>query len=143
MKRYTLILSTAVLAAGLLAGCEEQQITPTEQPAAPSQTETPASVDLSAKPTLKMDVDVSGTTATVRFETTSFKISPEHYSGAHVPGEGHIHLFVDGSPSRIGVKDNTYELTGLAKGKHTLEASLHTNNHQAYNVQDKIEFEIK
>lgn len=143
MKRHTLTLFTAVLATGLLAGCEEQQITPAEQPAVPSQTETPASVDLSAKPTLNMNVDVAGTKAIVHFETTSFKLSPEHYSGAHVPGEGHIHLFVDGSPSRIGVKDNKYELIDLGKGKHTLEASLHTNNHQAYNVQDKIEFEIK
>ena len=142
MNRYTLACGTALLAAALLVGCESEQITPTEQPSTPPADKA-ASVDLTAKPTLKMTVDTSNTTATVHFETTSFKISPEHYSGAHIPGEGHIHLFLDGSLTRIPVKENTYQLTALSKGKHTLEASLHTNNHQAYNVQDKVEFEIK
>jgi hypothetical protein len=96
-----------------------------------------------AKPTLKMSVDTASSKATVHFKTTNFKISPEHYSGAHVPGEGHIHLFVDGSPTRIGVKGETYDLTSLTKGHHKLTASLHTNNHQPYNVEDAVEFDIK
>ena len=96
-----------------------------------------------SQPTLKMSVDVQGTTVTVHFKTENFKLSPEHYSQSHVPGEGHIHLFVDGAPTRISVKEDTYTLSELKPGVHKLEASLHTNNHQPYNAKDSIDFTVK
>lgn len=101
------------------------------------------SVAAAQAPTLKMTVDVQGHNATIHFATTNFKISPEHYSQEHVPGEGHIHLFVDGSPTKIAVKENTYKIDGLTPGQHQLKAALHTNNHQPYNVEDALEFNVK
>ncbi|PWK09698.1 hypothetical protein [Tumebacillus permanentifrigoris] len=101
------------------------------------------SVAATPAPTLKMTVDVSQQAATIHFATTNFKISPEHYSQPHVPGEGHIHLFVDGSPTKVAVKEVSYKLDHLTPGHHKLKASLHTNNHQPYNVEDAIEFDVK
>ncbi|KEO81549.1 hypothetical protein [Tumebacillus flagellatus] len=118
----------------------------TPEPAASAASAPPASVDSVAaaqKPTLHMNVDVNKDTATVHFDVTNFKISPEHYSQAPVPGEGHIHLFIDGSPTKVAVKDKVYQLDGLSPGHHTLKASLHTNNHQPYNVEDTAEFDVK
>ncbi|MBL0389258.1 hypothetical protein JJB07_21935 [Tumebacillus sp. ITR2] len=113
---------------------------------ASATTAKPADVDSVAatpKPTLDLNVDVNGHNATIHFNVTNFKISPEHYSQAAVPGEGHIHLFVDGSPTKVAVKDKVYQLDNLTPGHHTLKASLHTNNHQPYNVEDTTEFDVK
>ncbi|TCP52326.1 hypothetical protein EV586_1112 [Tumebacillus sp. BK434] len=137
------LTAAALLAAALLAGCgPKEKITPTQQ----HPQDTPSAAALSnkapAKPTLQMKVDVTGTSAKITFRTDNIRLAPEHYSGMHIPGEGHIHLFVDGSITRIGVKESTYVLNDLTKGKHTLEATLHTNNHQPYNVKDTAEFQI-
>lgn len=119
------------------------------EPAAPTSpldqaaSQAVAATSQDSQPTLKMSVDVQGNKATVHFKTEHFKFAPEHYSQANVPGEGHVHLFVDGAPTRISVKEDTYTLTDLAPGVHKLEASLHTNNHQPYNVKDSIEFTVK
>lgn len=140
----TLALTTAVLSAALLTGCgPKEKITPTQQLPQDAPTAAALSDKAPAKPALDMKVDVSGTSATITFLTNNFKLAPEHYSSMHIPGEGHIHLFVDGSVARIGVKENTYVLKNLTRGKHSLEATLHTNNHQPYNVKDTAEFEIK
>ena len=112
-------------------------------PLAPAASQAVTATSQDSQPTLKMSVDVQGNKATVHFKTERFKFAPEHYSQANVPGEGHIHLFVDGAPTRISVKEDTYTLTDLAPGVHKLEASLHTNNHQPYNVKDSIEFTVK
>jgi hypothetical protein len=132
-------MTTLTLSTLLFTGCLNDKGNDS-QPNTPTATVPEKTAD---SPTLKLDVEVSGSKATVHFITTNFKISPEHYSQAHVPGEGHIHLFVDGSPSRIGVKESTYVLKNLKPGKHTLKASLHTNNHQPYNVEDSVQFEIQ
>ena len=119
------------------------------QPSAPSspldkmESKAVAATSPDSQPTLKMSVDVQGNKATVHFKTEHFKLAPEHYSQANVPGEGHIHLFVDGAPTRIAVKEDTYTLTDLTPGVHTLEASLHTNMHQPYNVKDSTDFTVK
>jgi hypothetical protein len=143
-KRHALTFTTALIAAAVLLGCgPKEKITPTQQKPEDAPTAGEISNQPPAQPTLDMKVDVHGDQATITFNTTNFKLSPEHYSGLHIPGEGHIHLFVDGSASRIGIKENTYVLQNLTKGKHTLEATLHTNNHQPYNVKDTVEFEVK
>jgi hypothetical protein len=146
------LVATVTFTTMLFTGCMQKQQTQPDETHTPlnnavAHTETPAqaaaTTPASDQPTLHMRVDVKSNSAIVHFDTTRFKISPEHYSQAHVPGEGHIHLFLDGNPTKIAVKENTYQLKDLAKGKHQLKASLHTNNHQPYNVEDTIEFEIK
>ncbi|ASS76721.1 hypothetical protein CIG75_18445 [Tumebacillus algifaecis] len=143
LHRTTLTITATILASALLIGCgTKEKITPGQQQPIDEPTAAAIGSQAPAKPTLNMKVAVSGNQATITFLTTNIKLAPEHYSGLHIPGEGHIHLFVDGSVTRIGVKENTYRLQNLTKGKHTLEATLHTNNHQPYNVKDTTEFVV-
>lgn len=93
------------------------------------------------KPTMKIDLQISGNQATV-IVNTDMKISPEHYGMARVPGEGHIHMYMD-NENKIGVKEDQKIFTGLAKGKHKLKVSLHNNDHTPYDVTQTVDFEIK
>ena len=85
-------------------------------------------------PTLDLSVDQDGSGAwTVRLKTTNFRFSREHADGAHVPGEGHAHLYVDGKKiSRV--YGNHYELGALDPGAHQITVGLYTNDHAAYAV---------
>lgn len=145
-KTLTLLtIGTLLLSTGCFSTKAEPMPAPATEPAnTPTAAAPSAQPQSESDPTLQMEVKVSGNQATIHFHTENFKLAPEHYSQAHVPGEGHIHLFVDGTPDRIGVKENTYTLTDLKPGKHNLRASLHTNNHQPYHhAVDTLEFEIK
>jgi hypothetical protein len=93
------------------------------------------------KPTLDLSVDVSGQTATIHFKT-DLHISPEHYGKERVPGEGHMHLFVDDGEKKVVTEDKTV-LKDLSVGKHNLKVSLHNNDHTPYNVSQTIDFEVK
>lgn len=48
-----------------------------------------------------------------------------------VPGEGHLHLFVDGQLETM-VYEDEYELSNLSPGDHQIMVSLSTNDHLEY-----------
>lgn len=65
--------------------------------------------------------------------TENFRFAPEHANGAHVPGEGHAHVYVD------GVKLNRvygpwYHLSGLPEGAQEVRVTLNANSHQVLSV---------
>jgi hypothetical protein len=93
------------------------------------------------KPSLALSVDVSGQTATIHF-TTDLHISAEHYGKERVPGEGHIHLFLDDGEKKV-ITENTTVLKDLSVGKHNVKVSLHNNDHTPYNVSQSSDFEVK
>lgn len=64
-------------------------------------------------------------------ETTNFTLSPENASGEHVPGEGHIHLYVDGE-SFGTYFTRTFFLEQLDPGVHEIRVSLNSNDHRGY-----------
>jgi type 1 fimbria pilin len=101
----------------------------------------PAETD-GKKPSLDFTVEVSGHTATINIKTTDIVISPQHYGKERVPGEGHMHVFLDDGPKQ-GVTDDKYVLPDLAVGSHTVKVSLHNNDHSPYNVSLSKEFEVK
>ena len=69
-------------------------------------------------------------------DTTRFRFAKEHVDGAHVAGEGHAHLYIDGK--KIGrIYTPHYELKPLAAGVHEIEIGLYTNNHMAYAADGK------
>lgn len=73
----------------------------------------------------------------IHIETSNFTWAPENASEAHVPGEGHAHIYVDGV--KVGrVYSNWYHLAtanlDLAAGIHTVEVNLNGNDHGAYTV---------
>jgi hypothetical protein len=95
----------------------------------------------SHKPTLVVKPVVDGNQVTVIVDT-DMTISPEHLGKARVPGEGHIHMYLD-NEEKITVTEGQKVFTGLAKGNHTLKVSLHNNDHTPYDVTKTVPFEIK
>jgi len=66
---------------------------------------------------------------TVAFELDSLALVDKQGQAA-VPGEGHVHVFVDGE--YIGVETTpTFELAIAAPGRHTITLTLHDNDHTA------------
>jgi len=97
--------------------------------------------DQGKKPTLAVDVQVHGTTATV-ITNTDLHISKEHYGQERKAGEGHIHMYLDGG-EKVAVKETKMVFTSLSAGKHTLRVSLHNNDHTPYDVTQTVEFEVR
>ena len=69
----------------------------------------------------------------VRLTTTNFTFAPQEVGGAHVPGHGHAHIYLDGV--KVGrLYGEHYHLGSIAPGEHTLRATLNANTHQEYAV---------
>ncbi len=67
----------------------------------------------------------------VRVTATNFVFAPEHINSAHIFGEGHAHLHLDGE--RIAtVFGEWYDLPTLEPGTYELSATLQTNLHASY-----------
>jgi hypothetical protein len=58
----------------------------------------------------------------------NFRFAPEHASTAHVPGEGHAHLYVDGTKI-TRLYGEWYYLEHLPPGTHEIEVTLNSNSH--------------
>ena len=60
-----------------------------------------------------------------------FTFSPERVNEAHVPGEGHAHIYLDGV--KLGrVYGPYYHLTGVEAGEHDVKVTLNANSHEGY-----------
>ena len=73
----------------------------------------------------------------LRIRTTDFRIVPENVSTAHVDGEGHMHLYIDGEKvSRI--YGEWHHIGWLQPGEHEIRVELSSNNHSALAVSGDI-----
>lgn len=70
-------------------------------------------------------------------ELTDFELAPEHASTEHVPGEGHMHLYVDGE-KLTRVYGEWFHLDGLVPGEHELRMELSANSHQPFSYQGEL-----
>jgi hypothetical protein len=61
----------------------------------------------------------------------NFTLSPASAGGAHVAGQGHLHLSVNGAPA-ARVYGEWHYLPRLGPGLHKLKAGLYTNDHRPY-----------
>ena len=66
----------------------------------------------------------------LRIVTEGFRFAPESAGGAHVPGEGHAHLYVNGVKTRV--YSEWFHLDGLAPGTHEVRVTLNANDHSPY-----------
>lgn len=79
----------------------------------------------------------------VQITTENFTWAPENASQAHVPGEGHAHIYVDGI--KVGrVYSSWFHLDtatlGITPGVHSVEVDLNGNDHGSYIVDgEKIQ----
>lgn len=68
-------------------------------------------------------------------KTRNFRFAPEHVSTAHVDGEGHAHVYVNGD--KIGrLYGNWMQLPGVASGD-VVAVTLSSNDHKTLSVDDK------
>ena len=68
----------------------------------------------------------------LRIVTQGFRYAPENAGAAHVPGEGHAHLYVNGVKTRV--YSEWFHLDGLAPGAHEVRVTLNANDHSPYAV---------
>ncbi|MEL7832588.1 hypothetical protein [Fodinibius sp. Rm-B-1B1-1] len=67
----------------------------------------------------------------LRLDTQAFSFAPEKFGTAHVPGEGHAHLYVDGE-KRARIYSRWYHISDLSRGSHSLRVTLNANSHDKY-----------
>jgi len=93
-----------------------------------------------AKPTVQLEVIKDAIKGyNIHVETTNFVFTPEKVNQKDIIGEGHAHLYVDGTKI-TRLYGNWYYLGAIAEGKHKVSVSLNGNSHAQYMVNGvKIE----
>jgi hypothetical protein len=70
--------------------------------------------------------------------TENFQFAPERSSLEHYPGEGHAHLYIDGTKI-ARVYGAWYHIDEeLSSGDHQVEVTLNSNDHNLYTVKGKV-----
>ncbi|WP_428696227.1 hypothetical protein [Stappia sp.] len=72
----------------------------------------------------------------LRIEARNFRFAPEHASGAHVDGEGHAHVYVNGAKVARHYGE-WFHIAALPAGENTIEVSLNANDHRALTIDGK------
>ena len=94
-------------------------------------------LDLAAGPTApSLEVELIPDPASgwnLHMKTANFRFSPENASRAHVVGEGHAHIYVDGV--KLGRFYGPWvHLDGLPEGAREIEVTLNANDHRPLSV---------
>jgi len=90
------------------------------------------------KPTISLDTKAIQETSgwDVAIDVSDFIFDRESVDGAHVPGKGHGHLYINGL--KIGrVFEPVIRIGQLPKGTHKINVTLNTNDHKMYMVSRK------
>ncbi len=64
----------------------------------------------------------------IYLDVENFGFTPENVNGAHVPNEGHAHLYLDGV-KLTRLYGTAYHLASVPEGKHIISVSLNANDH--------------
>ena len=88
----------------------------------PLESEVPVSVGIAATTD-----DAGG--VNVHIATEGWRWAPENVNEAHRPGEGHAHIYVDGTKINRSYGPDYY-LSGLAAGERRIRVTLNANSHQ-------------
>ncbi len=95
-----------------------------------------ASIELAADevaPRLQLTLARIGQSLQLQLDTAHFRFASDHADGAHVAGEGHAHLALDGHKiARVFARSHT--LPSLTPGVHDVLVELVGNNHARYVV---------
>ncbi|MEP2714955.1 hypothetical protein [Pseudophaeobacter sp.] len=68
--------------------------------------------------------------------TQNFRFAPENASNADIAGEGHAHVYINGS-KLARLYGNWMHLSDLPSGKVEVKVSLNANSHSAFSVDGK------
>jgi hypothetical protein len=67
----------------------------------------------------------------LRVGMANFRLAPQRTGGRPVPGEGHLHLYVDGA-KRTRLYGSWFYLDGLSPGAHDLRVEAVASNHAPF-----------
>lgn len=65
---------------------------------------------------------------------TNFSFAPDAVNGAHVPGQGHAHVYVNGVKIARAYAP-WFHLSALPKGEHEVRVTLNANDHSQLAVE--------
>ena len=88
----------------------------------------PASMKMTVKLAVAKDAKMG---YNLHITSTRFRWAPFNASKAHVAGQGHAHLYVDGKKI-TRLYGPWFYLGDLAKGRHTIKVTLNGNDHGDY-----------
>ena len=86
-------------------------------------------------PTLDIEAVRDGAGWNLRVITTNFTLTPERIGGAHVPGEGHGHVYLNGV-KQARLYGPWYHIDKVPDGDVELRVTLNSNDHSALAVGD-------
>jgi hypothetical protein len=136
-----LVLSSIGTACGIKK--DESSMTTTTASGTKNDGQSAGAVPLDGKPSLDAKIVLEGTSATITYKVSNLKLSPDHMGGQNVPGEGHLHLVVDGQQKAMLKTDAPVTLENLSAGKHTVKLNLQQNDHTDLNVEKVFPIVVK
>ncbi|MEE2768211.1 MAG: hypothetical protein VX833_03260 [Actinomycetota bacterium] len=90
--------------------------------------------DLAEPPTVSLTATADGIGgAMLEFAVTGLELVSVDPLADHRPGQGHLHVVVDGSES-VMTAETRYHVSGLANGHHTVTVILSANDHRNYGI---------
>jgi len=118
--------AVAVLAGGMLAGCGNQSSS--------------GSSSGSDSPTLSItspkEGDTVGSSFMVKWDSNQSLGEPD-------TGKDHVHIFVDGNSSDYTVVGgDSFEVTGLSPGQHTVDVTLQHADHSSAGADDQVDVTV-
>jgi hypothetical protein len=129
---------------GTACGAKKDAALDTSSKTITTTTQTSGSaLDMGTKPTLDAKYTVDGKSAIITYTISNLKLSADHLGGAKVPGEGHLHLTVDGKQKAMLKTGAPVKLENLTAGTHTVKLDLQQNDHTALNVEKILNIVIK
>ncbi len=75
--------------------------------------------------------------AILKFAVTGLELVPADPPGDHRPGQGHLHVAVDGNVVAM-TAETRYPVTGLSNGNHEVAVTLSANDHRNYGLDDEV-----
>lgn len=96
----------------------------------------------SQAPTLAVTHTLNQDDLELKIAVTNFSFSLENMGKENKPGEGHVHLYLDGKKV-AKVFEPTYVLKDIPSGKHEVMVELANNNHESYGVSQRISIVVK
>lgn len=73
----------------------------------------------------------------VYIQVSHFRFAPERASQAHHPGEGHAHLYINGSKI-ARIYGNWFHIPELVKDKNEIKITLNSNDHQTLAIGKEV-----
>jgi hypothetical protein len=119
--------AVAVLATGLLGACGNTEASGGSGTGSDSPSLTITSPS---------EGDTVGSTFTVKWDSNVDLGEPE-------TGKDHVHVFVDGNSNDYTVVGgDSFEVTGLSDGKHTVDVTLQNADHSPAGAEDQVDVTV-